>query len=52
MKSLSKEYIVQMLIHKTGIVLSPKHYKDWHAECVGDPTDTGGIHVVLRHSDH
>lgn len=41
-----------MLIHKTGIVLSPKHYKDWHAECVGDPTDTGGIHVVLRHSDH
>lgn len=41
-----------MLIHKTGVVLSPKYYKDWQAECVGDPTDTGGIYVVLRHPDH
>lgn len=41
-----------MLIHKTGAVLSPKHYKNWKTECVGDSTDTGGVYVILRHSDH
>lgn len=41
-----------MSIHKTGIVLSPKPYHDWQAECIGDLTDTGGVYVVLRHSAH
>ncbi|CAI3924835.1 unnamed protein product [Commensalibacter communis] len=41
-----------MSTHKTGVVLSPKHYKNWCAEYVSDSTDTGGIYVILRHTDH
>ncbi|CAI3924177.1 unnamed protein product [Commensalibacter communis] len=41
-----------MSTHKTGVVISPKHYKNWCAEYVSDSTDTGGIYVVLHHTDH